>query len=107
MSPIVGATGEYLSRIGEVGAAPTGAAMPRIGAAEASSFSEVLQVTLAESNAAIETAQRASAAFAAGTRDDIHGTMIALSKADIELRLVGSMRNKVIDAFHEIWKMQI
>jgi flagellar hook-basal body complex protein FliE len=33
--------------------------------------------------------------------------MIAISKADIELHLVGTVRNKVIDAFYELWRMQI
>ncbi len=33
--------------------------------------------------------------------------MLALSKADIELRLVGNIRNKVVDAFYELWRMQI
>jgi flagellar hook-basal body complex protein FliE len=48
-----------------------------------------------------------SEAFAAGVRDDIHGTMIALSKADIEMKFIGSVRNKITDAFYELWRMQI
>ena len=36
-----------------------------------------------------------------------HGTMLALSKADIELRLVGNIRNKVVGTFYELWRMQI
>ena len=38
---------------------------------------------------------------------DANGTMLALSQADIELRLVGNIRNKVTDAFYELWRMQI
>jgi flagellar hook-basal body complex protein FliE len=55
----------------------------------------------------IQEAQKAGEAFAAGQRDDIHGTMLSLSKADIELRVLGNVRNRVIDAFYEIWRMQV
>jgi flagellar hook-basal body complex protein FliE len=108
MAPIeAGSIAGYLSRIAEAGQSPTTLAKPQIGSTEASAFAEVLKGTLSQANQAAETAREAAVTFASGTRDDIHGTMIALSKADIELRLVGSVRNKVIDAFHEIWKMQI
>ncbi len=70
-------------------------------------FSEVLSAAAATANQRINQGQAAGAAFAAGASDDIHGTMLALSQADIELKLVGSVRNKVIDAFYELWRMQI
>jgi flagellar hook-basal body complex protein FliE len=73
----------------------------------ATRFSEVFEGMVSSANQSATYAQGLSEAFAAGARDDIHGTMIALSKADIELRLVSNVRNKVIDAFYELWRMQI
>jgi len=70
-------------------------------------FSEMLATAAATANQRINQGQAAGEAFAAGSTDDIHGTMLALSQADIELKLVGSVRNKVIDAFYELWRMQI
>ena len=70
-------------------------------------FSNVLEGLVGSANESSKFADGMSAAFAAGARDDIHGTMIAISKADIELHLVGTVRNKVIDAFYELWRMQI
>jgi flagellar hook-basal body complex protein FliE len=70
-------------------------------------FSEMLAAAAASANTRINQGQAAGEAFAAGQSDDIHGTMLALSKADIELKLVGTVRNKVIDAFYELWRMQI
>ena len=67
----------------------------------------MLKDAVGNANQAAQTAQAAGEAFATGARDDIHGTMLALSKADIELRLVGAIRNKVVDAFYELWRMQI
>jgi flagellar hook-basal body complex protein FliE len=70
-------------------------------------FGAMLEKTIAETNQSINVAEGAAEAFAAGARDDIHGTMLALSKADIELRMVGAMRNKIVEAFQELWRMQI
>jgi flagellar hook-basal body complex protein FliE len=84
-------------------AAPKDAA----GAADGAMFEDLLKNVVGTANDSINQADAAGQAFAAGTRDDIHGTMLALSKADIELRLVGNIRNKVVDAFYELWRMQI
>jgi flagellar hook-basal body complex protein FliE len=70
-------------------------------------FGQMLESAAATANQRINQGQAAGEAFAAGATDDIHGTMLALSQADIELKLVGSVRNKVIDAFYELWRMQI
>jgi flagellar hook-basal body complex protein FliE len=70
-------------------------------------FEDLLKNVVGGANDSIQKAEAVGKEFAAGTRDDIHGTMLALSKADIELRLVGNIRNKVVDAFYELWRMQI
>jgi flagellar hook-basal body complex protein FliE len=80
---------------------------PKADISGVGSFEQVLSNVAADANRALNTADDAGKAFAAGTRDDIHGTMLALSKADIELRFVGNVRNRVIDAFYELWRMQI
>jgi len=70
-------------------------------------FAATLEHALAGTNADLNAAGTAGEEFARGARDDIHGTMLALSKADIELRFASNVRNKVVDAFYELWRMQI
>ncbi len=70
-------------------------------------FESMLKSVAGDANNSIQAAESAGKEFAAGTRDDIHGTMLALSKADIELRLVSNIRSKITDAFYELWRMQI
>lgn len=77
------------------------------GAEGAAIFEDLLKNMALSTNQRINEAQAAGEAFAAGQRDDIHGTMLTLSKADIELRVLGNVKNKVIDAFYELWRMQI
>ncbi len=70
-------------------------------------FAHVLESVIAPVNEKAIAASRAAEEFAAGKRDDIHGTMLALSEADIELKFAGNVRNKIVDAFYEIWRMNI
>ncbi len=52
-------------------------------------------------------AEQSAKAFAEGRLDDIHGTMIAAKKADIELRLLANVRTKVVDAINDLLRMNV
>ncbi len=67
-------------------------------------FEGLLTAAVQRVNAADQSAARQVEALAAGATDDIHGTMIAVKEAEIGVKLVGSIRNKLLDAFHEIWR---
>ena len=43
----------------------------------------------------------------AGKNKDISGTMIAMEKADVSLRLLMAVRNKLVSAYEEMMRMQI
>jgi flagellar hook-basal body complex protein FliE len=45
--------------------------------------------------------------LASGQGTDLHGTMIALEEANISLRTMGSVRDKLVDGWQTIWNMQI
>ena len=49
-------------------------------------------------------ADQKAIAVARGMLDDLHGTMISAKEAEISMKRVGSVRNKLLDAFHEIWR---
>ena len=52
-------------------------------------------------------AENKQAALLTSTEKDIHGTMIALEKADISMRLMLQIRNKLVSAYEEIMRMQV
>jgi len=55
-----------------------------------------------------DTADQASTlALLSGQTDDISGLMIDSQKAEIALNLALSLRNKVLDAYTEIMRMQV
>ncbi len=62
---------------------------------------------LAEANTTSHSANDMAEAVAEGRSDDIHGTMIEFSKAGIETRLLVNVKDKIMDAFHELWRMNV
>ncbi len=70
-------------------------------------FADVLTQAVNRVDAMSRRAGQATEALAAGATDDIHGTMIAVREAEIGVHLVASVRNKLIDAFHELWRTGI
>ena len=70
-------------------------------------FADFLKQSLDEVNKLQNEADKAIEELSAGEVKDVHGTMIALKKADISLQLMMQVRNKIIDAYQEIMRMQI
>jgi len=71
------------------------------------SFTDILSDLVEQANAADRSAATKVDALARGASDDLHGTMIATKEADISIKLVGTIRNKLLDAFQEIWKTSV
>jgi flagellar hook-basal body complex protein FliE len=71
------------------------------------SFGDIFAEVVGQANRADAAANEKVGALARGVNDDLHGTMIAVKEADISIKLVGSIRNKLLDAFNEIWKTSV
>ena len=71
------------------------------------SFEDVLKKAIDEVNSYQKNAEKLSADYAAGKTDNINDVIVAAEKADISLRLTIDVRNKIVDAFKEIMRMQI
>jgi flagellar hook-basal body complex protein FliE len=50
-------------------------------------------------------AQTQAENFAVGRTNDIHGTMIETEQAEISLRLLANVRNRVVDLYREVMRM--
>lgn len=74
---------------------------------DATSFEEVFGQALEAHSAKAHEAASMAESFAAGKTEDIHGTMIAVKEVEIELRVISNVRRKVVDAFQELWRMNI
>jgi len=72
-----------------------------------SSFGNVLEKTVEAASAKQHEAVAKAEAVAQGRLDDLHGTMITMKEAEISMKLVGSVRNKLLDAFQELWRINV
>ena len=70
-------------------------------------FVDLLQQATEQVNRAQQAADKAAQDFALGNTPDIHDTIIAIEKADLSLRLLTQVRNKAVEAYQEVMRMQI
>jgi flagellar hook-basal body complex protein FliE len=71
------------------------------------SFATLLQQSLEQVDGLQHEADAAARTFALGQAPSVHDTMIAMEKADVSLRLTTKVRNKVVEAYQEIMRMQV
>lgn len=71
-------------------------------------FTEMVSDAVKSVNQQMNEASKVSESFMLGEKKyDIHEVMIALEKADISFRYMAQVRNKVLDAYNEIMRMQV
>jgi flagellar hook-basal body complex protein FliE len=78
----------------------------RSTASEQASFGQWLKESIEGVNKLQQQAESAATRLATGENKDIHGTMIAMQKANISMSLMMEVRNKIISAYDEIKRMQ-
>ncbi len=78
---------------------------PQSGSSE--TFLDTLKNAVNVVNESQLEAEKASVDFAAGKGQTLHGVMIAMEKADLSLRTLVQVRNKVLEAYQEVMKMPV
>lgn len=109
-------TGRTASEIRSDGLSPQRATTPTVSptgansvgsAADSGSFQNVLRNAITETNSMQKEADVKVQALATGKTTNIPEVMMAVEKADIALRLMTQVRNKIIEAYQEVMKMQV
>lgn len=70
-------------------------------------FGEHLNKALGEVNELQQKADQAIQQLVGEGKGDLQETMVALEKADVSFRLMMQIRNKVLEAYQEIMRMQV
>lgn len=78
-----------------------------VGPSGSASFADTLNEAMNNVNQLQKAADRGAQDLATGKTDNVADVMIATEKADIALRVMVQVRNKIIDAYQEIMKMQV
>jgi flagellar hook-basal body complex protein FliE len=77
------------------------------GGAEGATFSGILRESVEKVNAMQQQADHAIKELVSGRTKNIHETMLTIERADTSLKLMMQVRNKILDAYREIMRMQV
>jgi len=84
-----------------------GLSIPGGAKTDGPSFADTLAQSLDKVNTLQKDADIAIQDFVTGDTRNIHETMIAVGKADLAFRLTMQVRNKMVEAYQEVMRMQV
>lgn len=70
-------------------------------------FSQRLQAELATVDRKLAAAEVGLQQLAAGKSDDLHHVMLSLEEARLSFQLLVQVRNKVLEAYQDVMRMQV
>ncbi|MGB9790608.1 flagellar hook-basal body complex protein FliE [Thermotoga caldifontis] len=77
------------------------------GSRSAPDFAEILKEAFDKVNQVQKNAEKMASDFALGKISNIHEVIIEAEKATIALRLTTEVRNRIVEAYREIMRMQL
>ncbi len=86
--------------------APTAGAPGNVGSGD-SPLNNVFSKLLSEANGQQIASDKAIEQLASGQTDSIHDVVLSVAKADLSFRLVLEIRNRLVEAYQEVMRMQV
>jgi len=74
---------------------------------DAGAFRSVLEGAVRHLEDYQQKADQAVEGFLSGSTDDLHSTALAVQRVELELEMALQVRNKVVQAYQEIMRMQL
>ena len=98
---------ESLSRITPLGQPDAVQPQKQAGKPEGASFADAMKELFSSVNERSQTADKKIIDVVTGASDDLHNAMIALEEANVSFQLMLEIRNKMLEAYQEINRMNI
>ena len=99
MTPLIGPTGTTPLPLKQADSNP----IAKVG----SDFSKVIQSSINQAMTAEQQSDKAIQELQSGEAKNIHEVMISVEKSDISLKMLVQFRNKALQAYEEVMRMQI
>lgn len=80
---------------------------PQEGSKPQESFGATLKNSLSDVNELLNFADKKATEVAVGKSENLHDAMINFEKAESAFKLLVQVRNRALDAYHEIMRMQV
>ncbi len=74
---------------------------------EGASFGDMLKNAISTVNELQQQSDQEIQKLMTGETKDLHTTMIAVQKADLSFQMMMQVRNKIVQAYQEIMRMQV
>ena len=74
---------------------------------QGTSFSDLLSSAIGQVESSRSDAAQKVEQFLSGSGDDLHSTILATQRAELEFQMFMQVRNKVVSAYQEIMKLQM
>ena len=111
MTQPIGSLGRMtgLESVGRIDPRPQPSKAADLGGAskETEGFGGLLTGLVNDVNRVQHEASSAIADFASGNGENLHEVMLAVSKAELSFKFLMEARNKLVDAYHEVMRMQL
>jgi len=94
-----------ISGISPLSQIQTDIAAPAAGGGGTSSFNDIFSSAIGKVENSRSSASQSVEQFLSGDGGDLHSTILATQRADLEFQMFMQVRNKVVSAYQEIMKM--
>jgi flagellar hook-basal body complex protein FliE len=91
---------------GMIGPAMGAGGVEAAGGTQGADFSKAMTDAIEKVNGTMLDADAQVTALATGQSSNMHGTLIAMQKADVSFRMMLEVRNKVLKAYEEVMRLQ-
>ena len=81
--------------------------MPQAQEKGGSAFGEILKDAISTVNELQKQSDQEIQKLMTGESQDLHNTVIAMQKADLSFQMMMQVRNKIVQAYQEIMRMQV
>jgi len=85
----------------------TPSVLPAATPADSNSFSSLLGKMVSEVNAQQQTASQTVNALQSGANVPLHQAVISMEEASVSFQLMAEVRNKLLESYQEIMRMQM
>jgi flagellar hook-basal body complex protein FliE len=92
---------------GITGASPALGGSIAASDATSGSFSQVLENAVQEVNGKMQAADAAKTSLLTGETSNVHQAMIAVQESNVAFSLMVEVRNKLVDSYQELMRMQV
>ncbi|MFW5973428.1 MAG: flagellar hook-basal body complex protein FliE [Bacteroidota bacterium] len=74
---------------------------------QGSSFGDTLKDAVSQVDGQQKSADSQIEAFVAGEQENVHEVMISMNQAKLSFQLMTEVRNKALETYHELMRMQV